>query len=81
MVLEKYDSKEAMEFRGQNAVDGMHGCRLLVERYVKKLTIGEINYNMSEELIKAMDDYVHYRDVAIKYGVDVSGLPRRIRLP
>ena len=72
MTIARYESDEAREFRGQNAVDDMHLC-------LSSLNVSLILRSQSDEEIA--QDYAHYRDVAIKYGADISGYPRRIKIP
>lgn len=79
MTLGRYDSSEAREFRGQNAVDSMECCLTGAES-IKKISSEKIEEHNVKELIKYIKDYTHYRDVAIKYGEDVSRLPRAVHV-
>ncbi len=81
MVLEDYDSREAMRFRGQNALDVMISNLRLVNERVQKISSGHNYKGYFLDILGACKDYMHFRDVAVKYGADVSQLPKTIKIP
>jgi len=82
MVLEKYTGKEAPKFLGQNALDDMKMCKLIVDLAKRESSTEEFKMEKRylNKLLQAAQDYTHYRDVAIRFGEDVSGLPKKLNV-
>jgi len=81
MVLEDYDSRGVMRFRGQNALDGMTFNLRIVKERVQKISSGHNYEGYFLDILGACKDYIRFRDVAIKYGADVSQSPKTIKIP
>jgi len=84
MVLEKYDSGQIDKFREQNALDGMSICLVKMDVLERRVREGFESYDNKStifEVERTITDYVHFRDVAIARGADVSNLPKRIKIP
>jgi len=79
--LEDYDSRGVMRFRGQNALDGMTFNLRIVKERVQKISSGHNYEGYFLDILGACKDYIRFRDVAIKYGADVSQLPKTIKIP
>ena len=91
MTLEEYESHEDREFRGQNALDDMKLKLISAEYNLRRISslrrisdrdISNGDFPYLKNLQESARDYVHhFRDVAIKCGADVSGMPKKIKIP
>ncbi|MBU2104428.1 MAG: hypothetical protein KKF67_01490 [Nanoarchaeota archaeon] len=81
MVLDEYISGDSPEFEKQNAIECMMLCKGSLDLIKTRVTKWKLSLNHYLNDIKNITkDYTHYRDVAVRFGADVSGLPRRLNL-
>ena len=83
MVLRKYEMGTSLRDRKQHAIVGIHDAldnRDHVKSMIEEGIYSQDDEEPGEDIEKVMVNYTGHRDVAIGLGIDVSGLPKRLKL-